>query len=40
MNASKLLPWEKDKEDNFVIAATGKAFNYLIKDPSMKAVLQ
>lgn len=40
MNVSKLFPWEKDKEDNFVIAITGKAFNYLIKDSAMKAVLQ
>jgi hypothetical protein len=39
MNVSKVLPWEKDKEEGFAIAITGKAFNYLVKDSSMKAVL-
>jgi hypothetical protein len=27
-----LLPWEKYKNDDFAIAITGKAFNYLIKN--------
>jgi cation-transporting ATPase 13A3/4/5 len=40
MNVAKILPWEKDKEEGFAIAITGKAFNYLLKDPSMKAVIQ
>lgn len=34
-----VLPWEKDQETNFAIAITGKAFNYLVKDPAMKAIL-
>jgi hypothetical protein len=40
MTAAKLLPWEKDLPESFVIATTGKAFNYLVKDPAVKAVLQ
>lgn len=38
-NISNLLPWEKDQEENFSISITGKAFNFLVKEPSMKAVL-
>lgn len=34
-----LLPWEKDECLDYSIAITGKAFNYLINSPSMKAVL-
>jgi cation-transporting ATPase 13A3/4/5 len=37
---AKVLPWEKDGEEGFAIAITGKAFNYLVNDPAMKAVLQ
>lgn len=40
MTAAKLLPWEKDADEGFAIAITGKAFNYLVNDPAMKAVLQ
>jgi hypothetical protein len=39
MNVSKVLPWEKDKEEGFAIAITGKAFNYIVNDAAMKAVL-
>jgi cation-transporting ATPase 13A3/4/5 len=40
MTIAKVLPWEKDGEEGFAIAITGKAFNYLVNDPAMKAVLQ
>jgi len=40
MSVAKVLPWEKDGEEGFAIAITGKAFNYLVNDPAMKAVLQ
>jgi cation-transporting P-type ATPase 13A2 len=40
MNLSMALPWEKDQEEGFAIAISGKAFNYLIKDSAMKALLQ
>lgn len=40
MTIAKVLPWEKDGEEGFAIAITGKAFNYLVNDPAMKAILQ
>jgi cation-transporting ATPase 13A2 len=40
MSVAKILPWEKDGEEGFAIAITGKAFNYLVNDAAMKAVLQ
>jgi hypothetical protein len=39
MSAAKILPWEKDQAEGYAVAITGKAFNYLVKDPSVKAVL-
>jgi len=36
-----MVPWEKEEsKENFSIALTGKVFNLLCNDASLKAVLQ
>ena len=37
---AQIFPWEKNREKDFAIAVTGKVFNFLLNDPSMKSVLQ
>jgi len=34
-----VLPWEGKEESSFAIAVTGKVFNYLLKNPTHKAIL-
>ena len=35
-----LVPWEKEECKDYAIAITGKAFNYLLQQESLKAVFQ
>lgn len=39
-DVQNLVPWEKEGLTDFTIAITGKAFNLLLKDESLLAVLQ